>query len=569
MPRLPFLWLSATLLFAPPAAHADDVKDAINTAIRAIRATQNEDGTYGPADRQPMETIAALYAFGRSPEGYTTQDGPFVRDAVEAVLLHQEEDGGFGHASSVSRQRAIATGFALTALEVTATGDRYQDALERARSFITSVGEQRHSLPPPQTESIEDLVKSVNELSADLSVERLPELLDLMPTLIGAYADAQATASASDDVEPAPAPRPLPTNDAEALGRMQEGLAFLERQQQDGRFGFGEVVDPGITAIALAAVIKTCDAHDLDRPDYVAGGLDYLASLQKDDGGIYDQGLKNYVTSVAIEALVASGDPKYRPVIDSCSTFLIDTQLDEGEGYSAEEDPYYGGFGYGSSEKPDLSNTQMALQALHEAGVPEDHEAYAKAVDFLQRCQNRAETGAPPIAKADGTVVVPGTDGGARYRPGDSKAGTVDVGEGTVIARSYGSMTYALLKSYLFAGLDPDDPRVSAAIGWICEHYTLEENPGFETARNPNARYQGLYYYYLTLARALEALGQDQVTDADGVEHDWRNDLRNTLFALQATDGHWVNRRSSRWMEGNPVLTTSYALLGLAETAHD
>ena len=82
--------------------------------------------------------------------------------------------------------------------------------------------------------------------------------------------------------------------------------------------------------------------------------------------------------------------------------------------------------------------------------------------------------------------------------------------------------------------------------------------------RSKTAPYQGLYYYYLTMARALKAVGSDQIVDADGEARDWRSDLREMLFSLQSEEGFWINQRSSRWMEGNSVLTTAYALLALA-----
>jgi len=51
-------------------------------------------------------------------------------------------------------------------------------------------------------------------------------------------------------------------------------------------------------------------------------------------------------------------------------------------------------------------------------------------------------------------------------------------------------MTFAGLKSLLFARVDKQDIRVKKAISWICSHYTLDENPGFGTT--------SLYYYYMT-----------------------------------------------------------------------
>jgi hypothetical protein len=39
----------------------------------------------------------------------------------------------------------------------------------------------------------------------------------------------------------------------------------------------------------------------------------------------------------------------------------------------------------------------------------------------------------------------------------------------------------------------------------------------------------GLYYYLMTMAKCLEALGVDEVTDTDGNKHDWLTDLTTAL----------------------------------------
>ena len=124
-------------------------------------------------------------------------------------------------------------------------------------------------------------------------------------------------------------------------------------------------------------------------------------------------------------------------------------------------------------------------------------------------------------------------------------------------------MTYALLKSYLLAGIDVEDPRVQAAVNWIRKHYTLDENPGFKKAEGRDLGQQGLYYYYLTMARALDALQVDTLETPDGNEHPWRRELGAKMLTLQREDGSWVNHRAPRWFEGNPVLATAYALLVL------
>jgi squalene-hopene/tetraprenyl-beta-curcumene cyclase len=144
-------------------------------------------------------------------------------------------------------------------------------------------------------------------------------------------------------------------------------------------------------------------------------------------------------------------------------------------------------------------------------------------------------------------------DGGFYYTiaaGGSSQAGaTADGG-----LRSYGSMTYAGLKSMIYCGVGPQDPRVEAATKWIKDHYTLAENPGMGA--------DGLYYYLHTFAKALDAVGSDELVDADGKSHDWRADLAAQLIKLQKEDGSWANS-SERWLEADPHLVTAYSLLAL------
>ena len=116
-------------------------------------------------------------------------------------------------------------------------------------------------------------------------------------------------------------------------------------------------------------------------------------------------------------------------------------------------------------------------------------------------------------------------------------------------------MTYAGLKSMIYAGVGPEDPRVKAAYEWVQKHYSLNENPGMGN--------NGLYYYYHTFAKALDAIGEDHLVDDEGVEHAWRQELFDQLAASQADDGSWLNE-NQRWLEGDPNLVTGYALLALS-----
>ena len=129
--------------------------------------------------------------------------------------------------------------------------------------------------------------------------------------------------------------------------------------------------------------------------------------------------------------------------------------------------------------------------------------------------------------------------------------------------RTYGGMTYSGFKTLLYANLRRDDPRVQAVLGWIAHNYALDHNPGMPDA----AKLQGLYYYYLAMARALDAWGSSGVSVRDAasgeqVTRDWANDLIDQLAATQAQDGSWANT-ASRWMEDSPVLCTAYSVQAL------
>jgi squalene-hopene/tetraprenyl-beta-curcumene cyclase len=142
-------------------------------------------------------------------------------------------------------------------------------------------------------------------------------------------------------------------------------------------------------------------------------------------------------------------------------------------------------------------------------------------------------------------------------------AGSVEesLSDGTKASRlrAYGSMTYNGFKTMIYANLSRDDLRVKVAYDWIRRNYTVAENPGLGT--------DGMYYYFLTMTRALDAFGTPTITplgagDAPAQSRDWENDLVARLAELQNEDGSFKSV-DDRWMENNPVLITAYALLAL------
>jgi squalene-hopene/tetraprenyl-beta-curcumene cyclase len=324
-------------------------------------------------------------------------------------------------------------------------------------------------------------------------------------------------------------------------------------------------VPPALTAISLKVFVQ--DPRYTAKSDFVKKGYDKLLTYQWQDGGIYKDMLANYNTAIAISSLAAADDPAFKPAIDKAVAYLKSLQWNDtisggpkGEKNIDVNNPWYGGTGYGHAGRPDGSNTQLMIEALHDAKLPQDDPAFKAAVKFLSRMQNLSETNDQKWA---------GNDGGAIYTPagnGDSMAGEYTGPDGKRMLRSYGSMTYAMLKSYIYCGLTKDDPRVKAAWDWVSKNWTLDENPGMR-AGNPENAQAGMFYYYITLARSLRAYGEPIITDPQGNKHDWRIELIDKLASIQKPDGSFAGEK--RWMEDNPTLATGFASLAIEEAMND
>lgn len=326
----------------------------------------------------------------------------------------------------------------------------------------------------------------------------------------------------------------------------QRAVNFLKASQADDGT-WTSANSTGVTAVVVEGLVDA--GVRLDDPTLVKG----LAALEKfvqKDGGIYHPSTthKNYETCVAVMAFkAANAGGKYDTILAHADKFLRGLQWDEEEGID-KGDVRYGGADYGPAKKrPDLSNTQFLIDALKATGAQDNDPAIQKALVFVSRCQNlESPHNTQPFASKvnDGGFIYTAAGGGS------SVAGTTPNGG----LRSYGSMTYAGLKSMIYAGLTANDPRVKAAFEWIGRHYSVQENPGLGQ--------QGLYYYFHTFAKTMAVLRLNEFKDAKGQMHDWRKELADELFSVQQPNGSWVNPKE-RWLEGDPNLSTGYALMSL------
>lgn len=355
----------------------------------------------------------------------------------------------------------------------------------------------------------------------------------------------------------APAQEGRPGPDPKTWQQVTAKAAKFLKSAQDENGGWSTKRTPGVTGVCLTGLLRS---GQLTVQDPIAEkALKYIESLANPaNGHLAGKGarvqLQNYVTSINVMALVqANRAGKYKGTIGDAVAFLKKLQWDESEG-KERTDPYFGGAGYDSKSRPDLSNSQFFLDALKAAGVSADDPAVKRAQVFISRCQNlKSEHNQLPFAGKinDGSFIYTPTSGGV------TKVVDKRLDDGSV--PGYGSMTYAGIKSLIYCGVSKDDPRVKKAYEWIQKHYTLDANPGMPETR---ARW-GLYYYYHTMAKSLDALGIDYVVDAKGVKHDWRKDLTEALAKRQRPDGSWINDQD-RWMEGDPNIVTGYALMALS-----
>ncbi|MBP1582631.1 MAG: hypothetical protein J6866_01625 [Victivallales bacterium] len=368
-----------------------------------------------------------------------------------------------------------------------------------------------------------------------------------------------------------------------------KGAAYLLAKQADNGAWLPEIGQPAITALACLGLHHAASL----APDIRARldkALDYIVGNARPDGAIAGAPRRGgrgggrpsgspaggrggrggpggqmagsytvYNTAICLVALAKFNRPQDVETMRRARAYLLGPDASP-EGLPLADSSGQGGIGYGQRQRADLSNTAWTLEALHATDYldrepfSQDPQAAAKAglawdkaLQFLTICQNLQDTNQSAWVK-DAPA---GDRGGFIYSPADA----LKEDRREEALRSYGSMTYAGLKSLIYAKVSKDDVRMTSAWDWVKRYYTVDQNPGVGQA--------GLFYYLHTFSKTLALFGEPTITDANGTAHDWKRELVAKLQATQATDGSWVNAQSGRWMESVPELVTAYALMSL------
>jgi hypothetical protein len=296
--------------------------------------------------------------------------------------------------------------------------------------------------------------------------------------------------------------------------------AMKEMQNGDGSWDDYRFTGDTTALCALALL----NAEDNPNDPQIQRAIDHLTNRL---GNKID---KTYVVSLRIMVL-AMADPdgqRYMRAVQNDVQWLVKNQTKSG------------GWNYmdRSSGRPDSSNSQFALLALHEAnlmGATIPDEVWVGAQNYWESCLNNR--------------------GGFSYSPGGGGAS--------------GSMTAAGLSSWiiieenladveeLFAGdrakccsADSENDPVKMATQFLADHFSVRGNP-----RHPTGKGAQLYWLY-GLERAGRLAGQRFFGP-----HDWYRS-GSAQLVHQQTAGVW---RGHSHGESNKIVATSLALLFLSK----
>jgi squalene-hopene/tetraprenyl-beta-curcumene cyclase len=355
------------------------------------------------------------------------------------------------------------------------------------------------------------------------------------------------------------------TLDAESLKKAEQSIKkgaeyLLTKQNADG--SFGKALNPASTCLSIVAIYNAPGIDKKKLAKAISSGLKYILQYVQKDGAIFPsaedqtktQNYPNYTTAVALITLATVNRPEDLIIMRKARKFL------QGSQFNNKNSVDFGGIGYGRTGRADMSNLSFSSEALHfteyldKEPFTKDPEAAKKTKlmwknmqQFISRCQNLRSI----HHDSDDISSGPRDKGGFFYRPNESKAGP----DGSTIKLiSTASMSYAGLKSMMYAKMSKDDVRVMAVMKYLSSNYNMRENPGMGL--------QGHFYYLHVMTKALDVYGINYLKDSKGVKREWRKDMINQFSSMQNEQGYWSNT-NGRFFESMHELASSYAIISL------
>lgn len=309
-----------------------------------------------------------------------------------------------------------------------------------------------------------------------------------------------------------------------ALKHTDYGLRFLrERQAEDGSWA-GSVY---ATARALQAFLGSYRGYEEADGAFITRPVAYLLAAVNADGSIGgEDGHAVRDTAAALLALEATRNPRHAGVIGDAAAFLARPQAVEGQcaGRPPGTDaPAGDDAGHG----PALALQGLTLEALRAAGLDSSSPVLEKGLAYLDRLQG------PPAGGRGGFAAPPAPS--AERHPATVR------------------LAHAGLAALHAAGVAGDDPRVTAALGRIGDHYAMGEPMDADPVLGP-------LFYQERAAAGMAGFAPATVETPAGARN-WRNDLVAGLLARHNADGSWGDPHGPR------DLATAHAVMALNRVA--
>lgn len=270
-------------------------------------------------------------------------------------------------------------------------------------------------------------------------------------------------------------------------------LRYLAQRQNAngawlGRYG------PAVTALVIRAFLQAGASPKLPR---IADGLHFIESCRHSDGGYYLLDEPAYNTAIVVRTLSMLHSKTYVRRCTQAMAFLRSISQPQSSGSTGIRQWFSGHSTIGRPPSGPVTLSNATAPWLNDGNL-DPHE-----------------------------------------RPGDMRL------------KNYGSITYAQLKSMIYASLSPRDPRVARLSRWLREDRHIQINPAAHGA-------PGLFYFSLVYARVMRAM---EHAPAGNTIQSWRSRLIHLMQRLRRPGGYWENTSSDRWLEGNRIMATTYAAL--------
>ena len=325
---------------------------------------------------------------------------------------------------------------------------------------------------------------------------------------------------------PAQPERSNPITAEQVARAIDKGIDFLVREQNpNGEWRRNGAHPGGVTALCTLALLNA--GVQVDEA-VIVRALKRLDRVEIERSSVYSVSLMTMVYCMAT--------PENRDRIGRCVDYLVKAQHS-----GAGNGDWSGGWSYGDmGRRPDASNSQFALLALHEAsllGFQVDQRVWQQARwywdsirfrngGYFYTDSNRVVTGSMTCAGISSLIIID-----------ENLPQRVPYANGQILCCT-------------------EDERledVEAASQWLATHFSVRSNP----ALGPSTFSRSNFYFLYGLERAARLSGQRFFG-----EHDWYREGADYLIRAQQGN-RW--RGTSSHGEDRPEIATAFALLFLSK----